>query len=1004
MVTLRNSILFLYTEKSRRQNKGFERILTKLKSDNNFHLEECENFEEATKLLEAEDREFNVVLVHVHSSDPRDLWRRVYYKTRAYNKYTEVIVIVVDNDEDNRIEAREVLSSGCFAFFQYTFASEVLFGYIEAARLKCEERRIRVDFSRELNEGVTTVEEVAKKVADQLEKLTGYDNITISLLKKRRSEQGYLRKLIYTNLDRSGGTNGIKWHLLKPTNEDALVKRILSNDTIGLKRRVFPNPRADEEIKDLFDAEHETPKVNSWIILPLRHAGEIIGLITLDAFEKDRFSYDKINEVVLEQIANQAAAAIRYAEKDEVNQRLGEALKALNSSTSLDEILEKLAEQACRLVGGLFSYIVVPDQAQTRLEFRGAWSRNHKKRYIKVLEDRVVFPDPVDETIKKPGFLLPPYNQNVEKKGITTLAFTTLEKQLLENIRDENYHEISEEARNSYYPYPYVYRDDSGKHHTIMPSSDIALPILLELDQNPSSASPGRNVALGVINVEHEEPFAFTEEHIFALEQLAEFAAIAIQNRKKQAFINELYDLSDFPYDENLSFNSIELFLDQVAEKVKKVSKAKYVTVHSVKDNKSFFIGKSNPPQYIKEGSRWGNSETEGHTFWSVRNKKPVIINNTRKYAEAPGNYKDIFGESYTRINKLPIPINERTDLKIFQALACIPMILPNQEAIGVIWMHHEKSPDYTLEEIDLLLKFASRAANTLNVVEKITFQKIEAEIGTTRDKATVLKKIVDMAKYYFGLRGAAIYEANHEFRTLTRVKSNITHFHSVETLFYKPENTQGLSGHLMRGIDIGGYPYADGYCYIPRYDLKHYPHAIQYYDTKQIQELGSVVGIRMPLNSTPSNAVGVLIIADEVGREYNKSKQDLLRFADIAGKCLQVIEREKKLRDNTDLQSQTPEEQLYKVQQKYNRLYDRSVMGVGFFIATLMLIFLLSQPKEIHILGIVIGSLAKVFLAVSVFFLTLLLSPRLRKNAIVGASLSIIGGVITNLVTEWLF
>ena len=1004
------SVLFLYTEKSIEQhNPDFDRILHDLGNSDRFDLKTCMTDDAAEQLLEASsrnaDKKYQVVIVHFHSSEG-NLWRRIFYKTKSTNTLAEVIVIVADLDKQDLVKAGQVLSGGCFAFFQYTFSSEVLFGYIEAAQRRYENRQVRTHLLREISGGVITpegistltVEDVAIKIANQLKTLTQYDNITIVLLKKGRPGQGYLRKLVYTNLDRSDGNEEVNWRLLGPTGEDRLVSKILDGD---IERRIFPNPREDPDIKDLFDAEHETPTVNSWIALPLRHAGTPIGLITMDGFKENQFNYETINELFLEQIANQAATAIRYAEKDEVYQRLGYALNALNSSTDLNEILQKLAEQACKLVGGLFSYIVVPDQAQTRLEFRGTWSRDHERRYVDDLENAVVFTDPNDRTVKKPGFLLPPYNEGIWKKGITTLAFTEQKTQLLEHIRNGNYEEISMEARNSFYPLPYLYTDKTGKEYSIIPASDIAIPILLDIGKGPGSSNAGMKVGLGVINVEHKDPFAFTKEQISALEQLAEFAAIAIQNRKNQDFVNTLYNLGDFPYTENISFNQLESYLDQVAGKIREVTKSKRVTVHSIKDNKSIFIGQTEPKQLQKKGSRWGDLN-EGHTFWSVRNRKPVIINDTEKYKQAPEQYQDIFDQRYLREDNTPIEINEETtDLDKIRALVCIPMLLANGDVVGVIWMLHEVSPNYTKNEIELLQKFAAKIANTLNVVETITFLKIENEIGMTHDKESVLQRIVDIARDYFGLRGAAIYEANPRDETLTRVKSNIKQFYSVETISYKKESPQGLAGHLMRGIDMGGYPYADGYCHIPEYTLGAYPHAIPYYNSDQILELGSVVGIRMPTQSDPANAVGVLIIADEIGRKYSKSKMDLLRFADIAGKCLKVIEEEKAARAIPEKQRQSPEERLKRSEQKFNRYFDFTIVLFGVFFALAFLF--LSWPFQGSISGVKIETGIKIFVAFAIVFSIWQISPRLRRNAIIAFLIYIVFGVIPNLISKFI-
>lgn len=986
MAHISRSILVVYTEKSR--DEDFDNILTRIKSgepinDIVYDCHECNSFEKAAELLTNNTGiEFDIVLIHLLAPDEKELWRKIYYKTRTHNKFSEVIIVIKSNSEVNKMDPGEVLSSGCFAFFEYKFNPDVLLGYIKSAGEKSESRKNRAVLSREINEA-KTLKEISQKIAQNLRELTNYDNITITLFKKGRIEQGYLRKLLLfeTSAININKYNSVNWELLRPTKADELIDNILSG---SIKKRVFPNPATDEEIKHLFNKNNETPLIKSWIVLPLQHAGENIGLITLDSFKENWFSYEniKINEVALEQIANQAAAAIRYAEQSEVHEKLRESLSVLNSSNHTEEILQKLAEQARKVVDGLFSYIVVPDQTGTHLKFEAAWSRHIGKNYIQDLRSMVTFQSPITGEIKS-GFLLSPYNTNKEgEKGITTIAFEKKDMQILEYIQDPTYQETSSEARREYYEFLYKY-NDNGVMKKLPSNSDIALPII-----------GNDNNIFGVINVEHEDPFAFTQEHINALKNLAEFAAIAIGNRKEQELIERLFHAGDIeiPNDENLSFDKTRASLDKLAEKVRHASKAKYVSVFSVKDNKSFLIGTTNrPPQDIQEGSRQGNSDTEGHTFWCVRNKKPVIINDTTNYQSSPKNYRDPLGSVYQRQNGTYININERTNLTSIRALVCIPMLLPNNEAVGVIWMHHEFNPDYTREEIELFQIYANRAANIIALSEKLNFLNIEINIRSTHDKDSILKEIIESAKNYFGLRGAAIYEANSKKETLTRVKSNIKQFHANQTISYSQDNPQGLAGHLMQGIDIENYPYKSGYCHIPDYQPSKYAHAIRY-DDEKIKELGSVVGIRMPLNNDPSEAIGVLIVADEVGRNYDKSKEDLIKFADIAGKCLQAIEEEKRAIQAPAKTMPTPEEKVEALEKRVASL----VLFIALVAPILILIILklvdypLPSPSILWVVGL------------SISYLICITNKRLRDNQLLPIILSIITNLISSLMSQY--
>src|SRR5262245_61755697 len=100
-------ILFLYTEKSvEEDNANFKNILSKLRNDTKYKLSECKTLNEATEILAPKTDEgdrFHVVIVHFHSSES-SLWKDVFHKTRAHNKYSEMIVTVVEPNEKTKTE------------------------------------------------------------------------------------------------------------------------------------------------------------------------------------------------------------------------------------------------------------------------------------------------------------------------------------------------------------------------------------------------------------------------------------------------------------------------------------------------------------------------------------------------------------------------------------------------------------------------------------------------------------------------------------------------------------------------------------------------------------------------------------------------------------------------------------------------------------------------------------------------------------------------------------
>lgn len=976
MDNTQNSILILRTKNSIREE--FEETIDQLQNYYGFSCTVCEDFPSAKLTLDSK-HEFNIIIVHLNSlRDDNELWRKTLYESKARNKFSETIVVVEDEDKQDNIKAGDVLSSGCFAFFQYEYNREVLLGYITAALKKSRERRERTDLSHELNKSAN-IRSVAAIIAYQLEKITSYNNITISLLKESKNNQGFLRKLLFTN-----SPENIQWDLLEPTINDELITTILSGK---ITRRVFPNPETDEDIKHLFNKESKTPRVKSWIVLPLIHAGLPIGLITLDGYEPNQFNYENVNEVALERIANQAATAIRYAERHEAHEKLVLALDALDRSKSLKETLEKLAEQACKLVNGLFSYIVMPnlpDRAATYLRFEAAWSRHHGNEYIERLNRMVSFPDPLTKR-NLPGFLLSPFNADIKEKGITTIAYEKREIQLLEHIQNGNYKEISAEARREYFEFLYKYEED-GKIKKLPTNSDIALPIL---------SADGQ--VFGVINVEHEDPFAFTEEHINALRDLASFASIAISKELDQNLLKDLYHLSNFLYEENSTFDDIQTFLDNVAEIVRQISKAKYVSVFSVKDNKSFFIGKTNnPPRHLKEGSRPYAPDSMGHTFWCIKNRKPVIIPDTKSYQEDPSKFNDILGNQYIRENGTYIEINKQTDINTIRALVCLPMLLPSGKATGVIWMHLEANPNYSREQVELFQVLANRAAYTLHIAETLSFKDIEIKIGATLDKTSVLKEIIESAKNYFGLQGVAIYEDDASIKKLRRVASNIRLFDAGEIIEYD----EGLAGHLFLGKDTQNYKYSRGYLHVEDYSL--YEHNIKAYSDNQKKALGSLFGVRLPHNPDIGEPIGILIASSALGRSYEETKDGLIHLANIAGKHLlhiRAIEDERKILKESGPKAKTP---LDLIKARETKWQTRDA------IKNMVIVFLALMLSGLVFGYLIFGRITNwALLVVAIAFFGSLIYgsrnqalKRYREKILTGLALEIIIAILTGIIT----
>lgn len=915
----KSSILILYTKESKRDD--FDNTVEIIKGNNNFNCEIYKNLDDVKIALENKTMdELSIILIHLNSQkDGEKLWRDAYYEVKVRNKFTEVIVIVSDVEKNITITAKDVLSSGCFAFFQYPYEPDVLLGYILAAQDKSKERKDRVYLSQALNIS-KDLSSVVNVVAEQLKEITSADNVMLVQLKESSNGQGYLPKILYPLIDIVKARK-----IIRPTKNDPLIHNILAGN---VRRKIFPNPQSDEEIKYYWNVKRRDERIKSWIALPLHHEDKLIGLILLDSYTENHFNYGKINEAALEQLANQAATAIRLAEKDDAYKKLEDALKALNRSKTYEETLQKLAIEACNLVGGLFSYIVVPNDKRDWLHFVAAWSKDHFEKYIDELRRELAFGNSVNGNLEA-GFRL----IGADSKGITTKAYIDMETQLLNCISGERYYRYREEypeARKKYFRFLYRYNDEKGEEQELMPESDIAIPII----------GSGKEV-LGVINVEHELPFAFTNEHIDVLKRLADFAAIAIEKelsikreKREKKLLQDFIDFSDFSisYDENALIDKltsperIKIFLDSLAKQVLDISKADYVSVFSVKDNISFCVGKATkfPSRYTKgitSGARPFNSKNHGHTFWCIEHKSKIVIYDVKNYEQLIENFHDIYGNQYRRtIDGSFIHINENVDNSI-NALVCIPMLDSNKNAIGVIWMHHQSNPKYNTDELDYFQKYADKAANALLLAEIINFKDIEILISRTQNKQEVLEKIVELVKDFFGISGVSIYEADLNSKELSRVST------TMPSIFPKGEKINygdGLAGHLIKGIDQQ-HKYSQGLLFIPNY--KEYAHPLEKLNEKQKNELGSVLGIRLPFHAPIEEAIGVLVVFDQIEKErtYEASREKLILLADFAGRHLQRIRnientsKEKKVNNNPHIPpTSIPSTTIYQIGNNY--------------------------------------------------------------------------------------
>jgi PAS domain S-box-containing protein len=206
-------------------------------------------------------------------------------------------------------------------------------------------------------------------ILDELENVVSYDGSTILTV-----EGEYLAVRAYRGPIPQDKATGMRFPI-----DDPLDRRVL----IGRKPVVIRDTRGDSAAAQSFResvGEHVDTTfghIRSWLGVPLIVKDRVIGQLTLEHGQPDRFSAQHA-ELVLA-FANQAAVAIENARlyraeqeqlgeserRRKVAEALRDTLEMLNSRRPLEQILDHIVEQATRLLGAhsgiIYHLEVAPD-------------------------------------------------------------------------------------------------------------------------------------------------------------------------------------------------------------------------------------------------------------------------------------------------------------------------------------------------------------------------------------------------------------------------------------------------------------------------------------------------------------------------------------------------------------------------------------------------------------------------------------------------------------------
>ncbi|MCB0166099.1 MAG: GAF domain-containing protein, partial [Anaerolineae bacterium] len=256
-------------------------------------------------------------------------------------------------------------------------------------------------------------------------------------------------------------------------SRQSTIHRILALDRL----HIAENRGADAIMNDTFA---KSEGIRSSVGLPLTVRSIKVGVLIVSYRSPHSFTDDELNNIKL--FANQAAVAIRNAQlfkriekRVRIQETLYEAGQALNSTLDSGQVLSIIVRQACQLTGGTrSSHLARLNHRQ--LQFVAAYPPNHLERLKQSIGN-------ID------------LSQN-GRIGIVGLTATRQKSHLVNDVTlNEHYIRYDPETR-----------------------SEIAVPI-----------KSGARV-IGVIDVEDHRYHAFDNEHLRALEALADQASVAIQN------------------------------------------------------------------------------------------------------------------------------------------------------------------------------------------------------------------------------------------------------------------------------------------------------------------------------------------------------------------------------------------------------------------------------------------------------------------------------------------
>ena len=444
----------------------------------------------------------------------------------------------------------------------------------------------------------------------------------------------------------------------------------------------------------------------------LKVGEEVVGILFANYRSPHHFSREE--KQAAELFAYQAAVAIRNAQLYEETVRratalevLYEAGKAVTSTLALDEILNRIVEQARRLTGhygkrARFSDLELVEG--NRLKCKAAYPPEHLVGHQRTVGDIDLEHD--------------------ERIGVIGRAAKTGQSQLVGDVtQDLDYIGYDPETR-----------------------SELAVPIKL-----------GEEV-IGVINVEHPGYSAFDEDDQRALESLAAQAAIAIQNARQFRLREGLLKAGEVVTAAGELYPALEV----IAQSIKETIGCDVVCLYTYDERKrevsypSVVVGELYKP---REQAVWQLVSQEKKLHTDLLGERSVI----RKLLE--------YGSSRFAFCSTKDPILGAGEFAAREGIESSAGILlkVGEEVVGILFANYRSPHHFSREEKQAAELFAYQAAVAIRNARQYeeTERRLRRQaavleatqaIATPLDLAQVLRTIADCAREALDFDAVTLY------------------------------------------------------------------------------------------------------------------------------------------------------------------------------------------------------------------------------------------------------